>query len=149
MIGSEQRQSIMTLITEAIQAGARQQQACLLAGLSELTLQRWQKNIGQVDRRTLRITPPAHKLSPGERAKLLEITSSAKFGHLPPSQIVPMLADEGCYIASESTFYRVLRDAGQLKHRRQERPAKPRRKLRALCAQSALQLGHHLSARLH
>ncbi|WP_141553588.1 helix-turn-helix domain-containing protein [Candidatus Regiella insecticola] len=104
MIIPEQRQSIMMWITESTQAGARQQQACLLIGLSTRTLQRWQKAIEQVDGRTRRTAPPPHKLSPCERAKLLEITSSAKFAHLPPSQIVPMLADEGLYFASESTF---------------------------------------------
>ena len=36
---------------------------------------------------------------------------------MPPSQIVPILADRGRYIASESSFYRVLREANQLAHR--------------------------------
>jgi transposase InsO family protein len=36
---------------------------------------------------------------------------------LPPSQIVPRLADEGRYLASESSFYRVLREEKQLAHR--------------------------------
>lgn len=36
---------------------------------------------------------------------------------MPPSQIVPALADEGVYVASESSFYRVLRAAGQQHHR--------------------------------
>ena len=49
--------------------------------------------------------------------------------HLPPSQIVPILADRGRYLASESSFYRVLRQANQLAHRgktkapRHHRPA--------------------------
>ena len=33
------------------------------------------------------------------------------------SEIVPMLADRGSYIASESTFYKVLKEAKQLTHR--------------------------------
>ena len=33
-----------------------------------------------------------------------------------------MLADQGRYIASESTFYRVLRDAGQMTHRGKVKP---------------------------
>jgi transposase InsO family protein len=36
---------------------------------------------------------------------------------MPPSQIVPILADRGRYLASESSFYRVLREADQLAHR--------------------------------
>jgi putative transposase len=34
-----------------------------------------------------------------------------------PARIVPALADERSYLASESTFYRVLRADGQLHHR--------------------------------
>jgi integrase len=44
----------------------------------------------------------------------LAIANSDEFGHLPPSQIVPRLADQGRYIASESIFYRLLRAANQL-----------------------------------
>jgi len=62
------------------------------------------------------------------------ILHSDEFGQLPPSQIVPRLADCGQYIASESTFYRVLRAENQLKQRRAERPAKQRHKPRALSA---------------
>ena len=36
---------------------------------------------------------------------------------MPPSQIVPILADEGRDLASESTMYRILREAGQVQHR--------------------------------
>jgi putative transposase len=32
---------------------------------------------------------------------------------MPPSQVVPALADEGLYLASESTCYRVLHEANQ------------------------------------
>ena len=43
----------------------------------------------------------------------------------PPSQIVPALADEGIYIASESSFYRVMHEASQIRHRgRSEKPCK-------------------------
>src|SRR5690606_32712199 len=43
--------------------------------------------------------------------------NSPIYRSLPPSQIVPALADDGCYIASESTFYRILREEGQQHHR--------------------------------
>ena len=36
---------------------------------------------------------------------------------MPPCQIVPTPADEGIYIASESTFYRVLKEEKMLNHR--------------------------------
>src|SRR5664280_3216392 len=59
---------------------------------------------------------------------------------LPPSQIVPRLADQGSYLASESTFYRILREEKQLAHRRSERPAQKRTKPRAICATAPNQL---------
>jgi hypothetical protein len=47
---------------------------------------------------------------------------------------VPRLADQGRYVASESTLYRLLRQAGQLAHRRLERVPQKRSKPRALVA---------------
>lgn len=37
-----QRQNVMALVAEAVDAGARQEQACAAIDLSERTLQRWQ-----------------------------------------------------------------------------------------------------------
>ncbi|MGF6792595.1 transposase InsO family protein [Paraburkholderia sp. 35.1] len=70
-----------------------------------------------------RVTPgatrplPAHALSPQERANVLRVASEPRFADMPPARIVPMLADEGVYIASESTFARVLREHGQMTRR--------------------------------
>ena len=136
-----QRLSISRLIGEAVLGGARLARACALLGFSERTFQRWQ--LGAEDRpdgRTLRHEAPAHKLSVLERATLLAVANSAEFGHLPPSQIVPRLADQQRYIASESTFYRVLRAENQLTHRRAERVAQKRAKPRAACATAPNQL---------
>ena len=57
-----------------------------------------------------------------------------------PARIVPPLADRGQYIASESTFYRVLKAESQLQHRGAERPKQQRSKPRALCATAPNQL---------
>lgn len=48
---------------------------------------------------------------------MLQVANEARFADLPPARIVPMLADEGVYLASESTFHRLLREAGQTTHR--------------------------------
>ncbi len=77
---------------------------------------------------------PKNQLSEPERESLLAVANSDEFGHLAPSQIVPRLADRGQYIASESTFYRVLKAHNQLQHRHAERPRQQRSKPRALCA---------------
>jgi transposase InsO family protein len=86
-------------------------------------VQRWEKN-GVDDRRKDNNKKPANKLSEIERARVLKIVNSEEFKDLPPSQIVPILADRGQYIASESTFYRILKEAGQNAHRSQSRPCK-------------------------
>jgi len=125
----------VALVREARAAGARQAPACAVLGLSERTLQRWQagETVGQ-DQRPWRRYQPPHPLTAAERAEVLAVANSPEFGHLPPSQIVPRLADQGRYLASESTFYRVLKAEGQVTHRRCERPAQPRSKPKAVCA---------------
>lgn len=60
---------------------------------------------------------PANKLSEDERAQILAVANSEQFASLPPSQIVPALADRGVFLASESSFYRVLKAASQQHHR--------------------------------
>jgi transposase InsO family protein len=83
---------------------------------------------------------PTNRLSALERNHLLSVVNSDEFGSLPPSQIVPILADRGEYIASESTFYRIMRAENLLRHRGAERPAQRRHKPRALCATAPNQL---------
>ena len=60
---------------------------------------------------------PSHALSAAERAELLRVANEPRFAAVPPARIVPMLADEGVYLASESSFSRVLRAQGQSAHR--------------------------------
>jgi putative transposase len=137
----EERQHRLELLAEATAAGARQASACTVLGLSPRTVQRWQGGGSvRIDQRPLRQYVPPHKLTPTERAEVLAVANSPEFGHLPPSQIVPRLADQGRYLASESTFYRVLRAEGQLAHRRSERPPRTQNKPKAVCATAPNQL---------
>jgi putative transposase len=141
MTGHEERKQVVGLLDESITAGARQAQACEVLDLSKRTLQRWQTgDTVHCDQRPLRDYQPPHKLTEMERADVLAVANSAEFGHLPPSQIVPRLADQGIYLASESTFYRILAAESQLAHRRSERPAQCRTKPRAICAAAPNQL---------
>lgn len=129
-----ERHQVMELVCQAITSGARQECACGAISLSERTLQRWQRDQSRGDQRPARVQAPKNRLSGLERQALLAVANSAEFGHLSPSQIVPRLADRGQYIASESTFYRVLKAQNQLQHRGAERPSQQRSKPRALCA---------------
>lgn len=117
----------ITLIDEAVRAGARQSQACVMLGLSCRTLRRWRSAQTLVDQRKgATHKPSANALSSEEKEAILVVCNSVEYQSLPPSQIVPRLADQGVYLASESTFYRVLREHAQA-HRRGR--AQPPRKL--------------------
>ena len=114
-----ERQQYVAWWREALEAGARKHPAAEVLGLSLRTLQRWLAGPElSADRRPDAVRSiPAHALSPEERQAVLDVCNSQEFASLPPSQIVPRLADQGRYLASESSFYRILRAADQ-QHRR-------------------------------
>jgi transposase InsO family protein len=117
---------VIAWIDEACAAGARLSKACEVLEISERTLQRWRedgevKADGRKQAGAQRV--PANRLSEHERGQILDIANTLEFAHLPPSQIVPTLADQGRYIASESSFYRVLGEANQLAHRGKAKPS--------------------------
>lgn len=89
------------------------------AGISVRTYRRWYKE-GQIrhDKRADAIRPmPINKLTDAETAAIIDVCNQPRFASLPPTQIVPTLLDEGIYHGSESTFYRVLGQQGQLNRR--------------------------------
>jgi len=130
MIGLEDRQDIARDIETACDAGARLHPACELMGITARTLQRWKARQGLEtgDGRPRAVRPvAAHALSQAERAQIVSVANEPRFADLPPARIVPTLADEGLYIASESSFQRVLRAHGQTRHRGRARaPRKSR-----------------------
>ena len=116
MIGLEDRQALAQNIGVAQLAGARLQSACEIAGIDVRTLQRWKARDGLTagDGRPQAVRPtPSHALSPEERAALLATANEPRFAAVPPARIVPMLADEGIYLGSESSMARVLKARGQ------------------------------------
>ena len=96
MIPLPERQQIVQGVEEASAAGARCHKACELLGIAPRTLQRWCQ-CGELvdDARSTRSYVPANKLSDQEREQIVVVANSAEFAHLPPSQIVPPLADRG------------------------------------------------------
>lgn len=120
MIGLEDRQKMAQMVALAHRDGARLSQACEVAGIDVRTLQRWkaQGGLAKGDGRPDAPRPrPAHALTPEERSAVLQVANEPRFADMPPARIVPMLADEGTYLASESTFSRILKRAGQSTHR--------------------------------
>ena len=130
MISPSNRELAVELIQEANRNGARLAKACEELHISVRTYERWIAEGGvKVDGRPRAKRPaPKNKLSEEEKAEILDVVKQEEFVDLPPSQIVPKLADKGTYIASESTFYRVLREEKMQHHRgRSQKPMKTRK----------------------
>jgi putative transposase len=65
-----------------------------------------------------RVQPRA--LAASERAAILDALHSARFADLAPDEVWATLLDEGTYLGSVSTCYRVLREAGESRERRRQ-----------------------------
>ncbi len=125
MIRLEDRQILAGDVTQARDDGARLAAACAVAGIDARTLQRWQAGAGLArgDRRVDADRPvPSHALSAAERARIIAVANEPRFVDTPPARIVPTLADEGIYLASEASFHRVLRAHGQMNRRGRAQP---------------------------
>lgn len=118
----------MELIKEARENGARLYEACATVGISARTYERWyiDGEVVQDKRPTAERPEPSNKLTEEEYKSVLNVLTLTEYADLPPSQVVPALADKGIYIASESTMYRILRNEKMQRHRGYSKP--PERK---------------------
>jgi len=93
--------------------------ACELLNITLRTFERWQLPDGSIkeDQRLFNKSAPTNKLTSEERKQVISIVNSQEYRDLPPHQIVPKMADKKSYVASESTFYRILKDEKLYAHR--------------------------------
>jgi len=125
------RRKAIELIGEAKPDGDRLGQACSEIGICLGTLKRWRKAFlddgDGVDRRKGSARLVGHRQSEEERQGILLTCNQPEYAAQPPGQIVPALAEQKLFIGSESSFYRVLHQAGQCKRRGRARlPQEPR-----------------------
>ena len=115
----DERTQLVNWIQEAMAAGARIKLCCEEAQISLRTYRRWvTTSVVVEDKRPSAIRPiPSNKLSEEEILMIRDICHQPEYANLPPSQIIPKLADKGIYIASESSFYRILKQHEELHHR--------------------------------
>ena len=109
---------IVDLVGQAQTSGARLKPACDLLGISARTVERWRSHPQVGDRRCGPHHRPSNALAPAEEAQVLTVLNSSRYAGLSPKQLVPQLADEGLYLASESTMYRLQRRHGLRAKRR-------------------------------
>lgn len=120
------------LIEDAHRSGARYVKCCEIIEITLRTLQRWKKD-GFVDKRKGSGKRVVRKLSPEKREEIIMTCNSVEYMDMNPHQIIPRLLDLGKYLASVSTFYRILKAEKMLSHRsncrlRQRRHKPPERK---------------------
>ena len=121
-VSAGNRALVLELVSSSVADGCGQGKACAAIGMSERRLQRWILSNGQEDQRRGPATTPANKLSPSERERIVAVANSKEYRDMSPHQIVPKLADRGRYLASESSFYRILRASALLAHRGRSKP---------------------------
>lgn len=133
------RQSVQKDIDEAKGNGARMSKISQLLGLSGRTFQRWKTKENGDGRKLVKRTS-AKALSEEEKQKIIEVCNQDEYKDMTPNKIVPILAEKGQYIASESTFYKVLREYNQLKHRSNTKEPRPKPQAKTLEATAPNQL---------
>lgn len=119
----EDRGSCIELVKQAQASGAGRAASCQVLDVSLRTVERWEKQPDQGDRRRGPDTVCSHALSAAEKQAIVAACNSSAYRDLSPWQIVARLADQGSYLGSQSSFYRVLKQTDQLSHRQQSKPS--------------------------
>ena len=97
--------------------------ACAASGVPQATWYR-RHRISPPPQRPVPV-PHAERIQPralarDERTAILDVLHSDRFADLAPDEVWATLLDEGTYLGSVSTFYRVLRQAGESRERRRQ-----------------------------
>ena len=105
----------MTLVT-AQQATLGVAPVCQALAVPRATYYRWRKPTARVPvvRRVPRALPPA------ERERVLAVLNDDRFADLPPAEVYATLLDEGKFVCSIRTMYRILEEQAEVKERRRQ-----------------------------
>jgi len=118
----EDRRSCIEMVKQAKVSGAGRKVSCQVLEVSLRTLERWEKDPDKGDQRRGPERVCAHALSAAEKQSIVTVSNSNAYRDLSPWQIVARLADQGRYLGSQSSFYRVLKQNDLLAHRQQSKP---------------------------
>lgn len=115
------------MISQANANGCRLKIACADLDLDHKTFCRWR--INSQDQRQGPISAPKNKLTRSEQNEIIKTATSREFQDESPWVIVAKLADRGQYIASESSFYKYLKQHKLLTHRGKSKCAERKKPL--------------------
>lgn len=113
MTAAGDRRVILQAIAEAKAEELSLKKVCEFLEISVRTVQRWQKDQAG-DKRKGSTRKVQNRLSEKERQTILRTVNLPEFRSLAPAEIVAILAEKGQYLASERSFYRVLKEHDQL-----------------------------------
>lgn len=109
-----------------LEAVTSTKQACALLGASRATIYRRRRP--PAARPPAARPEPANKLTEAERQHILDVLRSEEYCDLAPAQVWARLLDDGIYLCSISTMYRLLAIAGENRERRRQRTHPARKK---------------------
>jgi len=116
LIFKAHRELILDELKKSGDRGISKTLFCEIAGISLRTIQRWETG-RMTDKRKGAHKIIGNKLTKEEEDKIIDVCCNVRFTDLNPYEIVAILAQEGIYLASESTIYRVLKKNELLKNR--------------------------------
>ena len=131
---------------EDLEAVTSTKRACTLLGASRATVYRRRRP--PIERPPARRPAPPNMLTEAERQQVLAVLRSDEYCDLAPAQMWARLLDDGVYLCSISTMYRMLAIAGENRERRRQRthPARKKPELVARRPEPGIDLGHHQAA---
>lgn len=94
--------------------------ACAAVGRPRATHYRWHRTSPPPPRVQRARRPQPRALSAAERARVLDVLHEPRFVDLAPCEVHAILLDEGTYLCSQSTMYRLLREQGEVRERRRQ-----------------------------
>jgi len=128
MMSGEQKQDILDFVNFYVTLGiVRLSVLCTHIGVSQRTIQRWNL-YGVNDKRKGAEKQVVRKLTEQEREKIYGVACSEEYKDMNPHEVYNSLLDKGIYLASESSFYRILRERGAVTHRRETKEGTSRKK---------------------
>lgn len=128
MMSREEKYEILDFVNFYVTLGIiRLSAMCDYIGVSARTIQRWNK-YGLDDKRTIIEKEGPQKLTDEQRNEVFRVACSDDYKDMNPHEIYNSLLDRGIYLASESTFYRVLREHNAVTHRTESKEGTSRKK---------------------
>ncbi len=93
--------------------------ACLALEVPRASFYRWKKPVMSNQKASPR-SRPVRALTSNERHDVLDVLHSERFVDKPPAEVYATLLDEGNYLCSIRTMYRILADSQEVRERRNQ-----------------------------